>query len=173
MPDPTRSGKVGDVQRWQDRGDRALFLGALVILLFGTAGGAWSGASDHTVLASQLARSALAPLYSALAGIAALIPIGEPWFRVGALNALLGAIVLVGVARASRALLPKDPVAGFAAALALALTPSFRDAAGFPGPSMLAACARRKPRLMGVGRGQGERQEPKRSGAGASGSHSR
>lgn len=127
------------MQRWLDRGDRALVLGALVILLFGTAGGAWGGASDHAVLASELERSALAPLYSALAGAAAQLPIGEPWFRVGALNAVLGVVVLLGVARASRALLPKDPVAGYVAALALMIAPPFRDAAGFPGPSMLAA----------------------------------
>lgn len=132
-------GKVGPVERWLERGDRALFLGALAVLLFGTAGGAWGMASDHAVLASALDRSALAPLYSALAGIAAQLPIGEPWFRVGALGAVLGAVALVGVARASRALLPKDPVAGYAAALALALAPPFRDAAAFPGPSMLAA----------------------------------
>lgn len=127
------------MQRWIDRGDRALVLGALVILLFGTAGGAWGSASDHVVLASELERSAIAPLYSAVAGAAAQLPIGEPWFRVGALNAVLGAVVLLGVARASRALLPKDPVAGYAAALTLAIAPPFRDAAGFPGPSMLAA----------------------------------
>ncbi len=128
------------MERTLDRGDRALFVGALVILLFGAAGGAWGASSDHAVLASQLERSAIAPLYSALAGIAALVPIGEPWFRLGALNAALGAAVLVGVARAARALLPKDPVAGYAAAIALALTPPFRDTAALPGPSMLVAC---------------------------------
>lgn len=128
------------MQRWLDRGDRALFLGALAILLFGASGGAWGNASDHATLASELQQSALAPLYSALAGAAAQLPIGEPWFRVGALDAVLGAVLLVGVARASRALLPKDPVAGYAAALALAITPAFRDAAAFPGPSILAAC---------------------------------
>ena len=128
------------MQRWLDRGDRALFIGALAILAFGAAGGAWGAASVHATMAGQLERSAQAPLYSALAGIAALLPIGEPWFRVAALNALLGAVLLVGVARAARALLPKDPVAGYAAALALALAPPFRDAAGFPGASILAAC---------------------------------
>jgi len=128
------------VERWLGHAERALFVGALVVLLFGAAGGAWTGGSDHAVLASQLERSALAPLYSALAGAAAQLPIGEPWFRLAALNAVLGAVLLVGVARAARALLPKDPVAGFAAALALGITPPFRDAAGFPGPSILAAC---------------------------------
>ncbi len=128
------------MQRWLDRGDRALFIGALAILAFGAAGGAWGAASVHASMAAQLERSALAPLYGVLAGVAAQLPIGEPWFRVAALNALLGAVLLVGVARAARALLPKDPIAGYAAALALAIAPPFRDAAAFPGPSILAAC---------------------------------
>lgn len=120
--------------------DRLLFAMALVVLVFHTAGGAWGGASDHVVVASALERSAGAPLYSLLAGIAAWLPIGEPWLRVGALNALLGAVLLVGVARASRGLLPKDPIAGVVAAIVLALAPPFRDAAAFPDPGMLAAC---------------------------------
>lgn len=131
---------MGDHERWLERADRLLLAASLAILLFGAAGGAWSGLSDHALLAGRLERSAAAPLYGALAGIAALLPIGEPWFRVAALDAVLGAVLLVGVARAARALLPKDPVAGYVAALALAITPPFRDAAGFPGPGILAAC---------------------------------
>jgi hypothetical protein len=120
--------------------DRVLFAMALVVLVFHAAGGAWGGASDHAVIASSLERTAGSPLYSLLAGVAAYLPIGEPWLRLGALNAVLGAVLLVGVARASRGLLPKDPIAGVVAAITLALSPPFREAAAFAGSSMLASC---------------------------------
>jgi hypothetical protein len=125
------------VHRWIDR---ALFGIALVVLVFGAAGGAWGVASDHAVLATQLDRSGSAPLYGLVANVAAWLPVGEPWFRLAIVNALLGAVLLVGVARAARAVLPKDPIAGVIAAVVLALAPPIRDAAGFGGPSMLAAC---------------------------------
>jgi hypothetical protein len=125
------------VERWIDR---AVFAVTLVVLIFGAAGGAWGVASDQAVLATQLDRSGAAPLYGLIANVAAWLPVGEPWFRLAIVNAVLGAALLVGIARAARTLLPKDPIAGVIAALALALAPPFRDAAAFAGPSMLAAC---------------------------------
>ncbi len=121
---------------------RYVLVAAIAVLVHGAAGGpGWTRASADAVLASGLERPASAPLYGIVAGAAAyLLPAGEPGFRLAVANAVLGALVLLGVMRAARALLPKDPVAGAVAALLLALTPPFRDAAGFAGPSMLAAC---------------------------------
>ncbi|MBS1118090.1 MAG: hypothetical protein H6Q90_318 [Deltaproteobacteria bacterium] len=113
---------------------------ALVALILGSAGGpGWTAASNQAVLAVQLERDAGAPIYSLIAGLASYLPVGEPGFRLAVLNALLGAILLAGVLRATRALLPPDPVAGWIATLVLALSPGFREAVGFAGPAVLAA----------------------------------
>lgn len=119
--------------------ERAVFTVALVVLVLGAAGGGWDATSDHAVLAGELQRAATAPLYGLVAGVAAYLPVGEPGFRLAVANAVLGATLLVGVLRAARAVLPKDPIAGVIAVVLLALAPPFRDAAGFAGPSMLAA----------------------------------
>jgi hypothetical protein len=49
-------------------------------------------------------------------------------------------VLLVGVVRLARALLPKDPIAWVVAAAVLVVARPFRDAAGFAGPAMLASC---------------------------------
>jgi hypothetical protein len=117
-----------------------VFTIALVILVLGAAGGpGW--ASSDAVLAAELERSANAPLYGLVASIAAYLPVGEPGFRLAFANAILGAAALAGVFRAARSLLPKEPLAGVIAVVVLALAPPFRDAAGFAGSAMLAACA--------------------------------
>jgi len=123
---------------WLDRG---VFTIALVLLVLGAAGAGWGEGSSDAVLATQLERSAAAPLYGLVAGVAAYLPVGEPGFRLAVVNALLGAALLVGVLRAARALLPKDPGAGVVSVVLLALSPQFRDVAGFAGPSVLTACA--------------------------------
>ncbi len=117
-----------------------MFAVSLAILAFGAAGGAWSGASDHAVIAGHFERSAASPLYDLLAGVAARLPLGEPWFRLGLLDAVLGAALIVGVVHAVRRLLPKDPVAAAVSALLIAVVPAFRGAAAFPGPTVLATC---------------------------------
>ncbi len=121
---------------------RCVLAAALAGLVHGAAGGpGWTPAPPHAVLAAGLERPASAPLYGILAGaVTYLLPAGEPGFRLAVANAVLGALVLLGVMRAARALLPKDPIAGALAALLLLLAPPFRDAAGSAGPSMLAAC---------------------------------
>lgn len=119
--------------------DRCVFAIALVGLVLGAAGGAgWN--SRDAVLAADLQRSAAAPLYGLLAMVATIVPAGELGFRLAVGNAILGAVLLVGALRASRALLPSHPFAGLIAVVVLAVTPAFRDAAGFAGPAMLAAC---------------------------------
>ncbi|MGN6106065.1 MAG: hypothetical protein ACTHU0_13235, partial [Kofleriaceae bacterium] len=120
--------------------ERAVLAAALAIFVFGAAGGpGWAPGSGEAILATGLERTAGAPLYGILAGIAAHVPVGEPAFRLALLNAVLGVVVLAGVLRAARALLPRDPIAGGIGVILLALAPPFRDAAGFAGPSMLAA----------------------------------
>ncbi|HWO26612.1 MAG TPA: hypothetical protein VNO30_48115 [Kofleriaceae bacterium] len=129
-------------------GDRAAWLPwcvfgvALVVLVGGAAGGpGWTAESADAVLAAGLERRGSAPLYGIVAGaVAYLLPVGEPGFRLAAASAAFGALALVGVMRAARALLPKEPVAGAVAAVLLLLAPPFRDAAGRAGPAMLAAC---------------------------------
>ncbi|HEY5936405.1 MAG TPA: hypothetical protein VIU61_17260, partial [Kofleriaceae bacterium] len=118
--------------------DRAVISIALIVLVSGTAGSGWEGASEHAVGAAQLDRAAIAPLYGIVASVATLLPAGEPAFRLAVLNAVLGAIVLVGVLRAARALLPKDPFAGVVAVALLAIAQPFHRAAAFAGPEMLA-----------------------------------
>src|SRR5690349_11120674 len=89
--------------------DRLSFATALVILVMTCAGGpTWS--SQDAVLATYLERTAVSPLYGVVAGAFAYVPVGEPGFRLALLGALLGAVVVLGVIRAARALLPKDPI---------------------------------------------------------------
>jgi hypothetical protein len=129
-------------------GERAAWLSwcvlgvALVVLGWGAAGGpGWTAESADALLAASLERRGSAPLYGIVSGaVAYLLPVGEPGFRLAAASAAFGAIALVGVMRAARALLPNDPVVGAIAAILLLLAPPFRDAAGRAGPAMLAAC---------------------------------
>jgi len=121
--------------------DRIVLALALIVLVIGAAGGpTWTGSSE-AILATHLQHTAASPLYGLVAGVAAYFPVGEPGFRLGVLGAVLGAFTILGVIRAARALLPKDPIAGLAGAVLLFVTPPFRDAAGFAHPSMLTACA--------------------------------
>lgn len=118
-----------------------VFAVALVLLVLGAGGGpGWDTASGHAVLAARLERTSAAPLYGLLADLFAVLPVGEPGFRLSILGAVLGAITLAGVVAAARAALPKDPLAGVVGAVLLALAPPFRDAAAFATPTLLAAC---------------------------------
>src|ERR1700761_8655806 len=91
---------------------------AFVVLILDASGGAgWAVTSTRAVVAARLEHSAGAPPYDLLAGIAALLPGGEPAFRLGLLGALLGALTLAGVVAAFRALVPKEPAAGVIGAL--------------------------------------------------------
>ncbi len=113
----------------------------MVALVASTSGGpGWDRAADRAVLAGYLVRTAAAPLYDALAGVAAHLPVGEVGYRLSVLAAVLGALTLAGVSAAVRALLPKDPFAGLIAAIVLVLAPPFREATATAAPSMLAAC---------------------------------
>lgn len=112
----------------------------VVLITTATSGPGWGGASIETVIATQLDRSALSPLYHLLASAAAAFPVGEPGFRLAVLSALLGAVTLLGVIHAVRALLPAQPVAATLSAVLLVLAPPWRLAAAQPGPAMLAAC---------------------------------
>jgi len=121
--------------------DRVTLALALIVLVMGAAGGpTWTSASTEAVLATHLEHTAVSPLYGTVAGVAAYLPVGEPGFRLALLGAVLGAFTVLGVIRAARALLPKDPIAGVAGAALLLLAPPFRDAAGFAHPAILAAC---------------------------------
>lgn len=117
-----------------------VFAVSLVFLLAGAAGGpGWDASAGHAVLATQLARTTASPLYGLLADAFALLPVGEPGFRLAVLGAVLGALTLAGVVAAARGVLPKDPYAGAIGAVLLLLAPPFRDAAGFATPTLLAA----------------------------------
>jgi hypothetical protein len=119
--------------------DRLVFAVGFVVLVLGTSGGpGWD--SVDAVLAAELERSAAAPLYALVSTVAAYLPVGEVGFRLSLANAVLGAVLLVGVVRLARALLPKDPIAWLVAAGVLLVARPFRDAAGFAGPAMLASC---------------------------------
>jgi len=119
----------------------AVFGIALVALVVDAGSGpGWGTASAHVVLAARFDHVAASPLYDLVAGaFTALVPAGEPGFRLGLLAALLGACTLAGVVAAARALLPKDPFAGVVGAVLLMLAPPFREAAAFASPAMLAA----------------------------------
>ncbi|HEY0250734.1 MAG TPA: hypothetical protein VGC41_04375 [Kofleriaceae bacterium] len=113
-------------------------LGFVVLLALASGSPGWAASSSHAILAVRLAHSAGAPLYDLFASVAALVPFGEPAFRLQLLGAVLGAMTLAGVVAAGRALLPKEASAGVAAAVLLVLAPPFREALGTP--EMLAAC---------------------------------
>ena len=112
---------------------------AFVVLILDASGGAgWAVTSTRAVVAARLEHSASAPLYDLLAGIAALLPVGEPAFRLGLLGALLGALTLAGIVAALRALVPKEPAAGVIGALLVLVSPAFRELLATP--NALAAC---------------------------------
>jgi len=119
----------------------AVFGVALVVLLLdGTGGPGWGAASAHVVLAARFEHVAASPFYDLIAGaFSAVLPAGEPGFRIGVLGALLGACTLAGIVAAVRALLPKDPVAGVVGASLVLVSPPFREAAAFASPSLLAS----------------------------------
>jgi len=132
------SAGVERLQRWYPT---VVFAVSLVWLVASTSGGpGWDRAADRAVLAGYLVKTATAPLYDALAGAAAHLPVGEVGFRLSLLAAVLGALTLAGVIAAVRALLPKDPFAGLIAAVVLLLAPPFREATASATPAMLAAC---------------------------------
>jgi len=112
---------------------------ALVVLILDANGGSgWAATSTRAAIAVRLEHSAMAPLYDLVAGIATLLPFGEPAFRLSLLGAFLGALTLAGVVAALRALVPKEPAAGVIGALLVILAPPFRELLATP--SALAAC---------------------------------
>jgi hypothetical protein len=122
--------------------DRISFAIALLVLVATSAGGpTWSASASEAVLATHLEHTAASPLYGVVAGVAAYLPVGEPGFRLGLLGAVLGAFAILGVIRAARALLPKDPIAGLAGVVLLVLAPPFRDATAFASSAILPATA--------------------------------
>jgi hypothetical protein len=96
-------------------------------------------AAGREIVAAQLGRSAASPLWDSLAGAATAIPIGEPAGRVALLGAVVAAFLLLGVMRAARSLLPRDPLVGLVGVVLLALAPPFRAAAATGSPGLLAA----------------------------------
>lgn len=122
--------------------DRVCFAASLVVLVATAAGGpTWTPSASDAVLATHLEHTAASPLYGIVAGVAAYVPVGEPGFRLALLGALLGALAILGVIRAARALLPKDPIAGLVGAVLLLLAPPFRDATAFASTAILPAAA--------------------------------
>jgi hypothetical protein len=118
----------------------SVFACTLVLLLLDAGSGpGWGTSSAHVVLAARGEHLATSPLYDLLASAFALLPAGEPGFRLGVLAALLGAWTLAGVVAASRALLPGHPATGLVGAALLLVAPPFREAAAFAAPGMLAA----------------------------------
>jgi hypothetical protein len=122
---------------------RKLEIGVLattfVLLVLDASGGAgWAATSTRAVVAARMDHSASAPLYDLVAGVAALLPVGEPAFRLGVLGALLGALTLAGVVAALRALVPEEPAAGLIGAIVVMLAPPFRELLATP--NALAAC---------------------------------
>ena len=109
----------------------------LVALVLAAGGGAgWGVDSARAVLAVRMEHGAAAPLYDMLASVAALLPIGEPGFRLELLGALLGALTCAGVIACAQLLVPKDRLAGLAGVVVLVLAPPFREES----PALLAAC---------------------------------
>ena len=116
-----------------------VFAATLVLLILDASGGAgWAATSTRAVVAARLEHSASAPLYDLFAGVAALLPVGEPAFRLSLLGAVLGALTIAGVVAAMRALIPKEPAASLIGALLVLLAPPFRDLLATP--NALAAC---------------------------------
>lgn len=115
-----------------------LTFGLVVVALVVAAGGGagWGVSSAHAVLAARMEHGAAAPLYDVLASVAALLPFGEPGFRIELLGALLGAATCAGVIACAQLLVPKDRLAGVAGVVVLVLAPPFREAS----PGLLAAC---------------------------------
>ena len=111
-----------------------LVLVALVIEAGGGAG--WGVSSARAALAARMEHGAAAPLFDVLASVAALLPFGEPGFRIELLGALLGAATCAGVIACAQLLVPKDRLAGLAGVAVLVLAPPFREAS----PGLLAAC---------------------------------
>jgi hypothetical protein len=109
----------------------------LVALVIDAGGGAgWGVSSAQAVLGARMDHGAAAPLYDVLASVAALLPFGEPGFRIELLGALLGAATCAGVIACAQVLVPKDRLAGLAGVVVLVLAPPFREAS----PGLLAAC---------------------------------
>jgi hypothetical protein len=109
----------------------------LVALVLDAAGGpGWGIDSARAVLAVRMDHGAAAPLYDVLASVFALLPAGEPGFRLAVFGAVLGALTCAGVIEAARVLVPKDRFAGLAGVAVLVLAPPFRESS----PALLAAC---------------------------------
>jgi len=119
---------------WLEPAVLGVTLVALVVTA--TGGPTWGVSSARAVIATRLDHSAAAPLYDVLAGLFALLPAGEPGFRLSLFGALLGALTAAGVIAAARVLVPKDPLAGIAGVVVLVLAPPFRESS----PALLAAC---------------------------------
>jgi hypothetical protein len=123
------------MERWISR---AVFALGLVLLLLAVGSSSW--ATEPAVLAARAVHTRTAPLYGIVASAFVLLPAGEPAFRLGVLDALLGAALLAGVVHAVRALLPKQPpLVSLVGVVLLLVAPAFRNAAAFAGPAMLAA----------------------------------
>lgn len=109
----------------------------LVALVLDAAGGpGWGGDSARAVIAVRMDHGAAAPLFDVLASVFALLPAGEPGFRLALFGAVLGALTCAGVIEAARVLVPKDRFAGIAGVAVLVLAPPFRESS----PALLAAC---------------------------------
>ena len=120
--------------------DVAVLAAALVILLIDAGSGAWTTPAAEAVLAGRFDRLGAAPLYDLIASAASLLPAGEIGFRLGVLDAVLGALALAGIVAAVRALVPREPAAAVIACVLLLVAAPFREAAAFASPSILAAC---------------------------------
>jgi hypothetical protein len=109
----------------------------LVALVLDAAGGpGWGIDSARAVLAVRMDHGAAAPLYDVLASVFALVPAGEPGFRLALFGAVLGALTCAGVIEGARVLVPKDRLAGVTGVVVLVLAPPFRESS----PALLAAC---------------------------------
>ena len=94
----------------------------LVALVLDAAGGpGWGIDSARAVLAVRMDHGAAAPLYDVLASVFALLPAGEPGFRLAVFGAVLGALTCAGVIEAARVLVPKDRFAGLAGVIVVVL----------------------------------------------------
>src|SRR5262245_832200 len=108
---------------------------ALVVLVLEAGGGpGWGTPSAQAVLATRLDHLATSPLYDLMTNVAVLVPIGEPGFRLGVLDAVLAAGALAGVVAAVRAFLPRESAAGVVGCALLLLAAPFRNAAAFASP---------------------------------------
>jgi hypothetical protein len=134
-------GSLGAVQTKLPRLELIVLCIAFVVLVLDAGGGpGWSASASSSVLAARMTHLASAPLYDVLASLAALLPFGEVGFRLGVLDAALGALTLAGVVATVRALVPRDIGAAVVTVGVLLIAPPFRDAAAFASPSILVAC---------------------------------